>query len=143
MSIGVAALATGCAPLVGVKRLSSRNANRAMTSNVLSTDDLSEPTRIALRRHNLIEQFDDKPEDAIAQLHRAVVSEGGDGVVKYVSAHIDGVESERVVNSPHSCQSNADTIDEVRRILRVHAADVDCGPQRPSGASASGGPARP
>lgn len=76
MSVGVAVLATGCAPLVGVKHLSSRNANRAMTSNVLSTDDLSAPTRIALRRHNLIEQFDDKPEDAIAQLHRAVVSQG-------------------------------------------------------------------
>jgi len=50
-------------------------------------------------------------------------------VVKYVSAHIDGVESERVVNSPHSCQSNADTIDEVRRILRLHATDVACGRQ--------------
>ena len=52
---------------------------------------------------------------------------GGDGVVKYVSAHIDGVESERIINSPHSCQSNPDTIDEVLRILRVHAAGVVCG----------------
>ena len=68
---------------------------------------------------------------------------GGDGVVKYVSAHIDGVESERVIRSPHSCQSNADTIDEVRRILRLHAAEVSCGSQSPSGASPSGGAARP
>ena len=51
---------------------------------------------------------------------------GGDGVVKYASAHIDGVESERIIRSPHSCQSNADTIDEVRRILRLHAAAVTC-----------------
>jgi hypothetical protein len=57
---------------------------------------------------------------------------GGDGVVKYLSAHIDGVESERVVNSPHSCQSNADTIDEVNRILHLHAADVACGRQDPA-----------
>jgi len=62
---------------------------------------------------------------------------GGDGVVKYVSAHIDGVESERVVNSPHSCQSNADTIDEVDRILHLHAAEVSCAPPGPS-TSASG-----
>jgi pimeloyl-ACP methyl ester carboxylesterase len=74
--VAVAITATGCSPLVGVKHLSSRDANHAMTSNVLSTDNLSVPTRIALRRHNLLEQFDDKPADAIAQLHRAVVSEG-------------------------------------------------------------------
>ena len=40
--------------------------------------------------------------------------------VKYTSAHIDGVESEVVVNSPHSCQSHPDTINEVQRILRLH-----------------------
>jgi hypothetical protein len=46
---------------------------------------------------------------------------GRDGVMKYVSAHDDSVESERVIRSPHSCQSDADTIDEVRQILRLHA----------------------
>jgi pimeloyl-ACP methyl ester carboxylesterase len=46
---------------------------------------------------------------------------GADGVVKYKSAHLDGVESERVVRSPHSCQGHPDTIEEVRRILREHA----------------------
>ena len=43
-----------------------------------------------------------------------------DGVVEYDSAHIDGVESELVVRSPHSCQSNPHTINEVRRILLEH-----------------------
>jgi triacylglycerol esterase/lipase EstA (alpha/beta hydrolase family) len=43
-----------------------------------------------------------------------------DGVVEYDSAHIDGVESELVVRSPHSCQSNPHTIEEVRRILLEH-----------------------
>jgi hypothetical protein len=51
---------------------------------------------------------------------------GRDDVVKYVSAHIDSVGSECVVRSPHACQSNADTIDEVGRILRLRAADVAC-----------------
>jgi len=49
------------------------------------------------------------------------VYQGADGVVKYKSAHLDGVESERVVRSGHSCQGHPDTIEEVRRILREHA----------------------
>lgn len=68
---------------------------------------------------------------------------GGDGVVKYTSAHIDGVESEKVIRSPHSCQSNPNTIDEVRRILRLHAADVACTPQDLPAASVSGSDLRP
>jgi pimeloyl-ACP methyl ester carboxylesterase len=43
-----------------------------------------------------------------------------DGVVEYNSAHIDGVESEVVVHSVHSCQSNPHTMAEVRRILLKH-----------------------
>ena len=49
------------------------------------------------------------------------VEQGDDGVVKYTSAHIDGVESELVVQSGHSTQGNPHTIEEVRRILRQHA----------------------
>jgi len=49
------------------------------------------------------------------------IENGDDGVVKYKSAHIEGVESERVVDSPHSCQGHPDTMEEVRRILRLHA----------------------
>jgi pimeloyl-ACP methyl ester carboxylesterase len=45
-----------------------------------------------------------------------------DGVVKYESAHIDGVESELIVTSAHSCQSNPHTMAEVRRILLEHLA---------------------
>ena len=43
-----------------------------------------------------------------------------DGVVRYESAHIGGVESELVVKSPHSCQANPHTIAEVKRILLEH-----------------------
>jgi len=46
--------------------------------------------------------------------------EGGDGVVEYKSAHIDGVESELVVRDGHSCQSNPVVIEDVRRILIEH-----------------------
>ena len=49
------------------------------------------------------------------------VEEGDDGVVKYSSAHIEPVESELVVKSSHSTQGNPHTIEEVRRVLRLHA----------------------
>jgi hypothetical protein len=49
--------------------------------------------------------------------------DGSDGVVEYRSAHIDGVASEFVVRSPHSCQSNPNTVAEVRRILLLHAEE--------------------
>ncbi len=42
---------------------------------------------------------------------------GDDGVVKYTSAHLDGMESEFIVRSGHSSQLNPLAIDEMRRIL--------------------------
>ncbi len=50
----------------------------------------------------------------------APLSEAGDGVVKYMSAHIEGVESEKIVRSGHSVQGNPETILEVKRILHEH-----------------------
>ena len=47
-------------------------------------------------------------------------AEGNDGVVEYQSAHIEPVDSELVVRSPHSTQGVPATIEEVRRILRLH-----------------------
>jgi pimeloyl-ACP methyl ester carboxylesterase len=52
------------------------------------------------------------------------LEEGSDGVVAYRSAHIDGMDSELVVRSPHSTQSNPVTIAEVRRILLLHADEA-------------------
>jgi pimeloyl-ACP methyl ester carboxylesterase len=49
---------------------------------------------------------------------------GNDGVVEYKSAHIEGVESELVVNSGHSAQGNPRTVAEVRRILLLHANEA-------------------
>ncbi len=54
------------------------------------------------------------------------IETGNDGVVEYSSAHIDGVESEKVVRSDHSTQSKPETIEEVRRILLLHAAAAPC-----------------
>lgn len=48
--------------------------------------------------------------------------EGDDGVVEYRSAHLDGMASEFIVRSGHSCQDRPETIEEVRRILLEHLA---------------------
>lgn len=52
------------------------------------------------------------------------LEELNDGVVAYQSAHVDGMESEFIVRSGHSCQSNTHTIQEVRRILLLHAMET-------------------
>jgi len=50
---------------------------------------------------------------------------GGDGIVKYSSAHVDYVESELVVRSGHRCQGNPDLVAEVCRILHEHVREMD------------------
>jgi hypothetical protein len=45
---------------------------------------------------------------------------GGDGVVPYLSAHVDGALSELVVSSDHSAEETETAIAEMKRILTVH-----------------------
>ncbi|HBG21246.1 MAG TPA: hypothetical protein DDY32_18760 [Desulfobulbaceae bacterium] len=59
------------------------------------------------------------------------ITTGNDGVVEYASAHIDGVESEFIVRSEHSCQGHPFTIEEVRRILLKHIG-IDTAWQAPA-----------
>jgi pimeloyl-ACP methyl ester carboxylesterase len=63
-----------------------------------------------IRTHSIIAVAGDGP-----------VETGHDGVVAYESAHLEGVESELVVRSHHSVQGHPDAIEEVRRILLLHA----------------------
>jgi pimeloyl-ACP methyl ester carboxylesterase len=59
----------------------------------------------------------------IAVKGSGLVEDGEDGVVAYRSAHVDGVESELVVRSGHSLQDHPETVEEVRRILLLHARE--------------------
>jgi hypothetical protein len=68
------------------------------------------PIAEGVKAHSIIAVKGDRPPE-----------KGNDGVVRYTSAHIQGAESELVVRSAHSCQSNPRTIEEVRRILYEHA----------------------
>ena len=47
-----------------------------------------------------------------------------DGVVEYKSAHLEGLESEFILETGHSCQGHPLTIEEVRRILLEHLKEL-------------------
>ena len=53
--------------------------------------------------------------------------QGNDGVVRFESAFLPGMESTVIVRSGHSAQSNPHTVNEVRRILLRHLDQI-CGP---------------
>jgi hypothetical protein len=52
--------------------------------------------------------------------HKQPLPAGGDGVVPYTSAHVEGALSELVITSDHSAQEKHDAIVEMRRILSLH-----------------------
>ncbi len=48
-----------------------------------------------------------------------------DGIVPYWSSHLAGAQSELIVPGPHSCTQLPQTVEEIRRILRLHLQKVD------------------
>jgi hypothetical protein len=52
------------------------------------------------------------------------VETGGDGVVRFTSARIEGMASELIVRSGHSVQGHPETVLEIRRILLEHAGQT-------------------
>ncbi|MEY4482555.1 MAG: hypothetical protein RL693_7 [Verrucomicrobiota bacterium] len=53
---------------------------------------------------------------------KSTAKERSDGIVPYWSAHLNQAQSERVVPYGHSCTSKHETLDEIVRILKLHAA---------------------
>jgi hypothetical protein len=77
--------------------------------------------------HPFIVTLRETPLDARVSAHSIIAVRGGgplmsqhDGVVRYESAHVEGVASEKVVVSSHSVQGHPEAIAEVRRILLEH-----------------------
>lgn len=70
-----------------------------------------------------------KGHSIIAVLPDMDIVTGNDGVVEYQSAHIEGMESEFVVRSGHSCQGHPFAIEEVRKILHEHIGSQVTGPE--------------
>lgn len=77
--------------------------------------------------HRFIRNLNASPIDPRIHTHSIIAVLGSgrlsgrtDGVVAYESAHLEGVESELVVQSRRSAQGHPEVIEEVRRILREH-----------------------
>src|SRR5215813_6420164 len=71
-------LSAGCETPVGVERLDASTAQRRLTANVLTTNELSPSARNVLRRWVLSERYDDDPAGAIAALHTIATDSRGD-----------------------------------------------------------------
>jgi hypothetical protein len=107
--------------LTGIAAELARNPGAGMGLVVPSAVDNMSP------RHHFIRALQEIPVAPSITVNSIVavngdgpVEDGDDGVVKYSSAHLTGVESELVVRSDHSTQGNPHTIEEVRRVLRLH-----------------------
>ncbi len=61
----------------------------------------------------------------IADSKRADVPGGTDTIVPYDSAHLEGAESELIVQGTHSCTADPLVIREIERILLLHAREYD------------------
>ena len=107
--LGLSALGlfvAACASPVSAVRVDPQTVYHELSRSAVASSEPSWPTRNVLQERGLVEAFQTRPEVAIADLHRA---------------HIEPIQSELVVRSPHSAQGNPHTIEEVRRILRLHA----------------------
>ena len=63
---------------------------------------------------------------------KGTLETGGDGIVPYTSAHIEGAASEIIVTSDHSSQSKEPSILEMKRILLLHLAEFENTPLQAS-----------
>lgn len=78
------------------------------------------PLAPGVRAHSIIGKVGNGPLDT-----------SSDGVVPYSSAHQEWVDSEIVINRTHFLQDDPLTIEELRRILRLHLARSDAADGRP------------
>ncbi len=77
--LAAAALCFGlaCATPVGVERVDPRRVHRTLTSNILSTGELSNPTLNVLHRRGLTARFASEPVLVLGELHAAVAADRG------------------------------------------------------------------
>jgi len=149
-----------------VRRLASRLISMPRDVVTVSTEVLRSPVGRAVRmqtiptaidnmspNHPFIKSISSIPVAPGVHAHSIIPVQGdgpleeeADGVVKYSSAHIEPIDSERIIHhSSHSTQGDPRTVDEVRRILLLQAREAHCSappadtsPQQP----ASAGPQR-
>ena len=81
-------------------------------------------------RHPYFKALNDRPiqvpyHSIIGDRGRGDTPESSDGIVPYWSSHLNGAQSEIIVPGPHSCTKLPQTVEEIRRILRLHLQKVD------------------
>ncbi|HEY2619526.1 MAG TPA: alpha/beta hydrolase [Acetobacteraceae bacterium] len=88
MSAALLLLLAGCATPIEVTRVDPRDVQRDLTSNVISTGDLSNRTEIVLHRRDLKALFASDPEAALASLHRTAMARNADPDLLFALAEL-------------------------------------------------------
>jgi hypothetical protein len=87
--LGALCLTLGaCAAPVRAVRVDRTVAHRDLTRSVVTTGELSWPTRDALFERGLFDEFGERPEAAIASLHRLMIETGGDPDLLFALAEV-------------------------------------------------------
>jgi hypothetical protein len=81
-------------------------------------------------KHPYFKALDERPilvpyHSIIGDRGRGDTPNSTDGIVPYWSSHLAGAQSELIVPGPHSCTELPQTVEEIRRILRLHLQKVD------------------
>src|SRR5262249_56851784 len=81
-------------------------------------------------QHPYFKALDSRPilvpyHSIIGDRGRGNTPNSSDGIVPYWSSHLEGAKSELIVPGPHSCTELPQTVEEIRRILRLHLKQVD------------------
>jgi hypothetical protein len=75
MLMVVALYISACATPVGVVRVDPRQVHAELSASVLSTGNPSSFSALVLRRLSLYEQFHDRPDETLQQLHRGLLAQ--------------------------------------------------------------------
>jgi pimeloyl-ACP methyl ester carboxylesterase len=90
-----------CAVPVTVERVDPRTVHRELTANVLTVGEESNASRIVLYRWDLTELFESDPEEALAQLHAAVVGGRAGRDELFALAELSFLHAERTGKQEH------------------------------------------
>ena len=94
-------LAVGCAGPISVERVDHATVHQELTRNVLSAHTLSDQTRNVLRQRYLTDRFQERPEYAIADLHKVVAEGRGDANEVFALAEMSFLHAEERGGRPY------------------------------------------
>ncbi len=100
--LGALCLALGaCISPVRAVRVDRTVAHRDLTRSAVTTGELSWPTRDVLLERGLLDAFGDRPEVALADLHRAMIDAKGDPDLLSSLAELSFLHGEAAAKPAH------------------------------------------